>query len=798
MRASLILRELRISFEEFLVYGRILEIDLSDPKVDISEETFLQIKELANHNETRQRVQEAGMKIKAQKLSAYLEHDLYYKIPAEIKWFGDRANDGDYGFLNLPELGDVYFHMKHVSGLSYGELRPEVIVIAEIPKKDFEIKVKKSVSKIYPVSNEESIRFMLYCFLVYDEAASRKLDNTHILNSFRNNLKRLGSKITQDHISYFTDSILEKIKYSNLQSEAVLQVGSLFSMLGPYSPEKQTKEKIDRITREYLFSRKYHFSLFRFIVSFRKFCSLEITEEISNKILDVSYENHLYDWWKDFDVKVSFSSLLDDLKGRLIKETKESSEFLSKLKPVEIEILFEEVFQEICKNDESNINMITDFLDKAEEYEQDYDLELLGEKRLYQLWKTGKLTKAPIKFIRVQLQQKEQEDQDVHAWPRREDKKNEKEEILEKLSFQELKDLISLIYFDENERSESKQFDEFSDILDNLKINDEEKNALVEIAFSNSSEWYKLRLFLGDYTENINYDNAVLYTGLLDAKSQKLFFKKIIKLIEEGKIKIGLEDLNRITSIDYETSEYAREIDGVGLDFTLAVILQLLNDLKVNEVTKTKTIFDLVANQIKRPDDLLVIDGFFDKCQGRTILKRDSETDEYQTERSYDRAPRFSTFCDGRKAINQSSGESSKCNKSNKEFWWCENSHCYDISRKVHSAKDYKNYNLTDVMRILGISYREEQYEKLLGIINKVNRFLSHMTCRSCNTILRPVDSHNNSNYAFYRVTRFHCNNSDCQENHQEIYLSHCLNGQCMNIIDSRDSVNVNLKIFLR
>lgn len=47
----------------------------------------------------------------------------------------------------------------------------------------------------------------------------------------------------------------------------------------------------------------------------------------------------------------------------------------------------------------------------------------------------------------------------------------------------------------------------------------------------------------------------------------------------------------------------------------------------------------------------------------------------------------------------------------------------------------------------------------------------------------------NKSNYAFYGVSLFSCNNTNCEEVSREIYLSHCLNGQCEDIIDSRDSV---------
>jgi len=58
------------------------------------------------------------------------------------------------------------------------------------------------------------------------------------------------------------------------------------------------------------------------------------------------------------------------------------------------------------------------------------------------------------------------------------------------------------------------------------------------------------------------------------------------------------------------------------------------------------------------------------------------------------------------------------------------------------------------------------------------------MYCEDCHEILYPIDT---SNYAAHSVVRFRCANKNCSNN-EEIYLNHCLNGQCNNIIDSRIS----------
>lgn len=791
MRASLLLTELRISFEELLEYGRLLQLDFSDSKIDISEETFEQIKELAKDNKTRESVLEAGMRRKAVNLGAFLEHDLYYKIPAEIKWFGNQADGGDYGFLNLPELGDVYFNLKHVSGLSYGELGEDVCVIAEIPKKDFEVKTKKSASKIYPLNSEEDIKFMLYCFLIYQDSALKNLKSNSVLYTFRNNLIRLESEITNDHKSFFVDFILESIQDNTLKSESLLHIESLFTLLGPYNEEKEKKEEIDRITSYYLFNNPYQFPLFKFIISFRRYCGLELTQEISQRILEIASESHVYNWWMDNGIDVPFSTLLEVLVEKITDENSEKDIFLSKLKPTEIESLFQEAFQEMIDSEELKIDRIGKFLDLAKEYEQDLEIERLDEHKQYQLWKNGKIDKIPLNYVRAELLKPEEEVDDENSiFVRKKEKLTEKQSIIKKMSFQNLKDLISLIYLEEDKKNENKQFEEVSFILDNIQIEIDEKSELVEIAFSHSSDWYQLRLFVSDFTDNIDYDSAVIYTGLLDSKSQKLFFKKILKLIAEGDLKLDLHDLNRINTIDYQTSEYAKEIDGVGLDYSLSVIIQLLNDLSNDEITKTKTIYDIVAGQITNPKDFLVIDGFFDKCKGRTVLqitdKNSVEDPIYTTLRKPEFKPRFSTLCDGRKAVNKVTNEAASCNKSGLEFWWCENSQCYDVCRTTHKSEDWKNYNLEDILHILNINYNQKQYEILLNVINRANRFFQHLSCKSCQRILKPSGK---GNYGFYGVSTFYCPDENCEEHSNQIYLSHCLNGKCEGIIDSRESV---------
>ena len=146
------------------------------------------------------------------------------------------------------------------------------------------------------------------------------------------------------------------------------------------------------------------------------------------------------------------------------------------------------------------------------------------------------------------------------------------------------------------------------------------------------------------------------------------------------------------------------------------------------------------------------------------------------------------TFCEGRLVNNN-------YQLLNKTFWWCCNQRCYDNCETIHSPDNWEDYTLLDFMIIMGFNLDDGnrvgdviergKYYQFISTINRFNRLLERLYCEECNNILYPIED---SNYAHYRVTRYHCENQECTEYHQEVYLHHCLNGKCKSIIDSRRS----------
>lgn len=138
-----------------------------------------------------------------------------------------------------------------------------------------------------------------------------------------------------------------------------------------------------------------------------------------------------------------------------------------------------------------------------------------------------------------------------------------------------------------------------------------------------------------------------------------------------------------------------------------------------------------------------------------------------------------------------------------KEFWWCSGQPCFNKCETIHLKEEWENYTLLDFCEILGFNTDETNrlgdhipkghYYQFIALINRFNRLLEKLYCRDCNHILFPVDT---SHFAAHTVVRFHCINESCSNN-DEIYLNHCLNGQCNCIIDSRVSKRCDNGLFI-
>lgn len=197
------------------------------------------------------------------------------------------------------------------------------------------------------------------------------------------------------------------------------------------------------------------------------------------------------------------------------------------------------------------------------------------------------------------------------------------------------------------------------------------------------------------------------------------------------------------------------------------------------------------------------------------------DNNTHLVEYSRDDKPSGVDFCEGRKSNKEH--DKLKC-----DFWWCTNQPCFEFAEvdRLSKKKSIQNvpnafkglfktktkpieiwnyYKLIDILRILEINVDERKeatedliddgnYYKFIGHINAFNRLVNKLYCHECNELLYPTET---SHFALYRDTKFHCENGKCTEYKKVVYLNHCLNGECNNIIDSRVSKSCDNGLYI-
>lgn len=329
-----------------------------------------------------------------------------------------------------------------------------------------------------------------------------------------------------------------------------------------------------------------------------------------------------------------------------------------------------------------------------------------------------------------------------------------------------------------------------------------------------------ISLWYNDYINTIDIYTAIDFFEMCSDKAQFDFLKKIFSFIHLNKSIISNELFEKFKRLANNP------IINLEVRIALYVVITLKSERKfIND----KTIFELVSQRLnENVHELIKIDEMIDKCGGRvwkTISYNASDKEEWfvainghefqvsDSQINID-GKRYSlnkenksvcingiyynfkwskksnvfhtenygvpdglTFCD---AVKSQFDEELKSN-----FYWCCNSKCYRPSQKDYNPFQWEKYTLRDFIKILGIPFDNDLYYRFVSVVNRVNRLLEKLKCNSCEKLMRDAST---SEFAFYRVNTFHCTNPDCKDNHKTVYLTHCLNWKCLNIIDSRIS----------
>jgi hypothetical protein len=824
----------------------------------VPEDIYEKVVQAHHRSQTKNTIQPEHELIKGKRISknnskvVFFETENAYRFNGKIDWYYNKQTQEEYGYIKHEGINDVKFHLKSCVGLEHKDLlKGREIIVTFLKTSHYSKTITARV--VNSIAVEDNVLFLLFHFINFFITLSDKTSKDII-----DRIDALNVEIDESTLKAVQLALDQKINYSTIEIDKIAFLHNFHNTL--QLKNDKLNQKILNLAQEDQFKlwlNSKHF--LHEAAPFHQFIIKELNQNptrteiiygklnneekigLTNDLIDFYYTTEIARLQLPFQILKKYNLSFDYFYHKL-KSLSSTDLFALWLKIDTLNLEFElleldfnqfkielinhlasnatetnyllrrfiddkkiNISNSILKLQESNYLLVREVINLLNDLHLTVNEDLISNKLTVKLWYNEIIENFPSKKI-IEFLKESSVNRNVDI----EIKEQYNALLFKKISVAEFENLIAEIFYSfdtVNNDADYKLLAYLIDSCNKVQYNEEFELAvakLVEKVYDKASAYYRLKFFIADYTDLLEYHDVVIYTGLLSSEDQKIFFKKTLKLISEDKIEITFEDLQKITTIDYQLIEYAKEIDGVGLDFTLSVILQMTSDLKENKVTTRNTIFDIVASQIKRPEDLLEIKGFFDKCTGTTIAEqvptKSQPSDIFEEEENFESKrekpqykpvkkekilPRFSTFCDGRKAVIKDTETPLLCKKSGFEFWWCENSQCYDVCRKLHPSNDWKNYSFEDVLHILKIPYINSQYEILLNVINRVNRFLAHLSCRKCKTILKPKGK---SNFAFHGVTYFSCKNNDCEEHAKEIYLSHCLNGKCEDIIDSRDS----------
>lgn len=755
LRVNKILRNLEISLDQLKELVAHLDMDVSRPTSILTQEEVNKINllYLASKSEDK----EAKVRVESNKgVSHISSRNRGKKVISEIKlgpnmydlgttvlfiatvqWYYNHSNGGEYGFLSNSELGDIHFKGSIVKGVNPRTLTEGQSVVVTAEKHNINRDRGRKLSRVNLIEDEVNIDFLVFALRQFVNSTQRV---TSILKALKDNSDLL--------LDSHKDLLLELS--NKLESEEIKSKNNLFIRL-QVANITGVAFNYDEVSENELFSL------------WKSGTDIGDTSRISDRIVQFFTGNMRALIMPCFDVL----SVQDknDLLERLLEDCiVENSAYLK-----------------------ANLKAI---LDTARKYEITLSFDDYSDQVKFKLWRLGFKVDTSLPHFLNHVAQSYNE-LDSSRIERFDTVISKNEDLFKRLSHQEVIDLFALVHFSSDKVNKESVYLLFI-LLASFPINEEIKEKVVESFYSKSSSYYKLRLFVDDLVDVVDFDDAALYTGLLSKDEQKLFLKKVAYLKSRGFQDISIADLDRILVTDYPTSKIAEELDGSKKDYSVSVIIHILKELKIGGTPTLSGIFQYVANIINAPKDIIRITGFFDKCEGRTLLRAEEYVDDNdELSRKYVKEiveklkPRFSIYCDGKKAFN-TDNTPALSQKEGREFYWCENTPCFETCRNFHEPEDWKNYSLKDLLRIFDISCDEESYSELIGVLNKCNRYFEHLNCRSCGEILHPTGK---ENYGFYRVSNFSCTNSDCLEPDENIYLSHCANGACPDLIDSRDTV---------
>ncbi|XOV94277.1 MAG: cold shock domain-containing protein [Bacteroidota bacterium] len=389
--------------------------------------------------------------------------------------------------------------------------------------------------------------------------------------------------------------------------------------------------------------------------------------------------------------------------------------------------------------------------------------------------------------------------------------------ILDRLDENDIPEIFALLIPRLFSLDDDISIEELTELIQRLKISRLTQIRLYDHISQSTTRNNCVKLWYNGYSTHINPKDAIEEFHTFSEDKQPRLFRKIFSLFHSRKVELTNDLFQLLMSI----------LDKENINLNVRICLEVIGSLRIDQDYIGENIISEIICSFLNEDisEIIQVTDLFEECKGRTWMtegeqerswylriegkefpvsddsveigdihydfdkeNRSVEIDgidyqfrwvkkEQNTFSKVYEPPAGVTFCDAVKSEYEE--------KLKHHFHWCCNAKCYDPCQNDHIQMEWNKYSLRDFIKILKLPFDEDKYYRFVSIINRANRILKKLQCTSCNRLLRDAKT---SEFAFYRVTTFHCTNPDCEEYHKVVYLNHCLNWRCLNIVDSRIS----------
>jgi hypothetical protein len=360
--------------------------------------------------------------------------------------------------------------------------------------------------------------------------------------------------------------------------------------------------------------------------------------------------------------------------------------------------------------------------------------------------------------------------------------------------------------------------DELIEIIRNTEMDLKYRQDIFSYISRQASKFERVSLWFKGYTTKVDFNEVIEVFDKFQLNEQPNLLRKLFSLIQRNKVNPLESCLAQLSTLSANQK----------LNLDVRICLSVIHSLRSQQNYIGENILSEIVCQFVNENvtELVQVYDLFQECRGRTWMTvgdgaqknwflniegkefhvnnnsvsvnghdysfdKEKKTVEIEGEnytfkwakkednifgKLYDK-PIGVTFCDAVK--------SQKDENLNRNFYWCCNAKCYSPCQTDHIHLEWNKYSLRDFIKILKLPFEEDKYYRFVSVVNRVNRLMKKLKCNACYHLLRDTRT---SEFAFYRVTTFHCTNPECSQLHEVVYLNHCLNWKCLNVVDSRVS----------